>query len=102
MYRNAVLPLFDQLRGRLPVFLFLAVLCAVQPLFAQSVGTILGTITDGTGAVIPNAEIVATRTETGTSQSTVSSAAGTFILPNLVVGTYTITAGAKGFKTGTA
>lgn len=69
---------------------------------AQSVGTILGTITDESGAVVPRAKVVATRTETGSSQNAITSDAGTFTIPNLAVGTYTITAEANGFKVGTA
>jgi len=69
---------------------------------AQAVGAITGTVTDPTGAVIPGAKVTATRVETGVSQFTVTSGAGTYTIPRLVVGTYTVTAEAEGFKTGTA
>jgi hypothetical protein len=69
---------------------------------AQAVGAITGTVTDPSGAVIPGAKVTATRVETGVSQSTLTSGAGTYTIPSLVVGTYNVIAGAGGFKTGTA
>jgi hypothetical protein len=69
---------------------------------AQAVGAITGTVTDPSGAVIPGAKVTATRVETRVSQSTVTSGAGTYTIPNLAVGTYTVTAEAGGFKTGIA
>ena len=69
---------------------------------AQAVGAITGTVTDPSGAVIPGVKVTATRAETGISQSTVTSGAGTYTIPNLVVGTYNVTAEAQGFKSGRA
>lgn len=71
-------------------------------LHAQAVGTITGIVTDPSGAVVPGAKITATRVETGISQSTVTSSGGTYTIPRLTVGTYTVVAEANGFKTGTA
>ncbi|MGA2761707.1 MAG: carboxypeptidase-like regulatory domain-containing protein, partial [Candidatus Cybelea sp.] len=71
-------------------------------IWAQATGTIVGTVTDPSGAVIPDAKITATRVETGISQSTKTSSAGTYTIPNLGVGTYNITAEGGGFKTGNA
>jgi len=71
-------------------------------LHAQAVGAITGTVTDPSGAVIPGAKVTATRVETGVSQFTVTSGAGTYTIPRLIVGTYNVTAEATGFKTATA
>jgi hypothetical protein len=75
---------------------------ASHHLYAQAVGAITGTVTDPTGAVVPGAKVTATRVETGVSQYTVTSGAGTYTIPRLVVGTYDVTAESEGFKTGTA
>ena len=71
-------------------------------MWGQAVGAIVGTVADPSGAVIPNARITAANVATGVSQSTVTSGAGTYTIPNLVVGTYTVTAEGPGFKTAIA
>jgi hypothetical protein len=75
----------------------LAVPCG---LFAQAgaTGSILGTVTDATGAVIPGAKVTVTNTGTGVPFHTVSSSAGDFLAPGLQPGTYSVTAEAKGFQ----
>src|SRR5690349_2651657 len=84
-------------------FCLLALILFVPlPIWAQAVGAIVGTVTDPSGAVIPNAKITAANVATGVSQSTITSGAGTYTIPNLVVGTYTVTAEGAGFKTATA
>lgn len=67
--------------------------------FGQAtLGTITGLITDSTGAVLPNAAVVATNTATGTRIETKSSGTGNYLLPNLQVGTYSIAVAVDGFK----
>jgi hypothetical protein len=69
---------------------------------AQATGEITGRVTDPTGAVVPNVRVTATQTATGVSQSTIASSVGTYTIPQLLVGTYRVTAEAAGFKTGVA
>lgn len=69
---------------------------------AQAVGEIVGTVTDPSGAVISDARITAIRVETGVSQSTISSSAGTYAIPNLLVGTYSLRVEKEGFRPATA
>lgn len=57
-----------------------------------------GTVSDPTGAAVPNAGIVATHLETGATRSTVSGAAGDYVLTNLGVGAYKIEVKANGFE----
>ena len=64
-------------------------------------GSIAGNVTDPSGALVVNAKITATNTQTATKYETVSSSAGAYRFPNLNVGTYDITATASGFKTAT-
>jgi hypothetical protein len=67
------------------------------PMWSQAVGTIVGTVSDSSGAVIPQAKVTATRVDTGVSQSTVTGTAGTFAIPRLAVGTYTVKVDVSGF-----
>ena len=74
------------------------ILCAVPGTArCQAVGAISGTVTDSTGAVVPNANVTALRVDTGVVQGTVTNGSGIFTFSNLVVGTYTITVKAAGF-----
>jgi len=65
---------------------------------AGATGTILGTVTDPSGAVVPNAKITITNTATRVSFETVSSSAGDYNAPALNPGTYTLSAEAAGFQ----
>ncbi len=62
-------------------------------------GTITGTVSDPTGLAIAGASVEATNSETGVVYSAASTSAGNYTVPNLPVGTYTVTATAPGFKT---
>jgi hypothetical protein len=66
---------------------------------AQAVfGSIVGTVTDPSGAVIPNATIVVTDTAKGTSQTVQSNESGNYTVSRLIPDTYSIKATAKGFS----
>ena len=62
-------------------------------------GTIIGTVTDSSGAAVPNAKVTATNTEQGVSQTTTTNDSGYFTLSNLKPGNYRVSVEAQGFKT---
>jgi len=62
-------------------------------------GTITGTVTDPSGRVIPNVDLVATNAGTGIQSTTVTGDAGAYTMPLLMIGSYTLEARASGFKT---
>jgi len=69
------------------------------PLFGQAVsGTLLGTVTDTTGAFVPSAKITATEEKTGALHQSLSNESGNYTFPDLSPGTYDVTAEAAGFK----
>ena len=71
-------------------------------LAAQAVtGTILGSITDSTGAVMPGATVTLTNTGTGLVRVVVTDANGEYTAPSLPTGTYALKAELSGFKTAT-
>ncbi len=66
--------------------------------FAQSTyGTLLGVVTDPSGAVVANAVIQATETNTGITKQTTTDTQGAYELPNLQPGIYDVAAIAGGF-----
>ena len=67
---------------------------------AQSVsGTILGTVTDSTGAVVAGAKVTIVNEGTGLTRSVVADVNGEYTAPALPTGHYTITSEMTGFKT---
>jgi len=86
-------------RGGFKWYLLALVFLTPLQIWAQATGAIVGTVTDPSGAVIPGAKVTATRVDTGVSQSTVTGGTGNYTIPNLVVGTYNVTAEGGGFKT---
>src|ERR1700724_2047113 len=81
----------------------LAVLCFALVALSFTVkaqdATIVGTLTDPSGASVPNVKITATNTETGLSHTTTTSDSGQFVFPELKIGHYEAKAEASGFKT---
>ena len=68
--------------------------------FAQvTTGTISGTVSDASGAVIPGANITVRNVETGITRTSSSDEAGRFRAPQLGLGNYEVTAEAAGFQT---
>lgn len=66
---------------------------------AQTVyGSIAGTVSDPTGAVIPNAQIQAKNEASGSELNTESTSAGAYRLPQVPIGAYDITVTAAGFQ----
>ncbi|MFN7929499.1 MAG: carboxypeptidase-like regulatory domain-containing protein [Blastocatellia bacterium] len=75
------------------------VLLAAPTLFAQAVsGTLLGAVTDPSGAAVPNAKITYTHPATGLTRSIMTDEGGEYIAPNLPPGLYNIVVEANGFK----
>src|ERR1700724_573010 len=66
---------------------------------AQATVTIYGSITDPAGGSVAGANLKATNEETGRSRDTISGADGSYVIPDLTVGSYRLTAQAPGFKT---
>jgi hypothetical protein len=70
------------------------------PLAAQEAGgTIVGTVTDPSGAALANANVSIKNVATGVERNVTTNADGVFIAPNLIPGTYEITVSASGFTT---
>ena len=65
----------------------------------RTMGTISGTITDETQAVLPGVSITANNLDTGASREAVADDEGRYRLPNLALGTYQVEAALAGFQT---
>src|SRR5882724_2977383 len=78
----------------------LAALWSPVDALAQAVSnaTIHGVVADATGAVIPNAQVKARQTDIGQVRSTPTNSDGSYVLPNLPVGPYSIEVSAPSFS----
>ncbi|HUJ72998.1 MAG TPA: carboxypeptidase regulatory-like domain-containing protein, partial [Verrucomicrobiae bacterium] len=77
-------------------------ICVPIPSFAQIViggASLNGTITDPSGAAVPNAKVTVTNTATGLTRITLTSDVGLYNFADLPVGTYDLSTDATGFKT---
>ena len=83
-----------KLMGAVCALLFLSQLCYGQAVTA----TILGTVTDSTGAVVANARVTATQTSTGTSRTSQTNGSGNYVFPNTTPGTYSVAVEESGFR----
>jgi hypothetical protein len=76
-----------------------SVLLSGGRLFAQvDTGTILGTVKDSSGAVVPEAQVTLTNPDTGFTLNTKTSNTGTYIFTPIKIGTYTVQATLAGFQ----
>src|SRR5882757_242437 len=69
------------------------------PVHAQVLyGSIVGTVLDGAGAVVPGATVVLTDAATGQNRATTTNEAGMYSLTNVLAGTYQLKVSGKGFR----
>ena len=85
--------------SRVLVLSFLLAALSAFTLNAQTFrGTLLGTVTDATGAVIPGAAISVKNMDTGIERTTASNSDGAFTVPELPVGRYSASVTMTGFN----
>jgi hypothetical protein len=97
VFREVVLNFTNSSRGFRLLILLGILLCAVSAALAQE-ATIVGSVTDPTGAVVPGATITLTNAETGQAWTAVSNEAGQYLEAGVRIGTYNMKCEAKGFK----
>lgn len=79
--------------------MMLCVLCVLPACAQMDQGTITGTVTDTTGAVVPGAEVTLTSTDTGLVLKTTTNQSGVYVFSPLKIGNYSVSASATGFAT---
>jgi hypothetical protein len=85
---------------RMPLALLALCILYALPLCAQvDQGTITGTVTDPSGAVIPNAQVTLTSTDTGLVLTSTTNQNGVYVFSPIKIGAYSVSASAPGFAT---
>jgi hypothetical protein len=80
------------------LFAVSATILIVNPSQAQFRAGIQGAVTDRTGAVIPGATVTVTNKETGLARTATTTDSGTYSIPGLPPGGYSLTVEKQGFK----
>ena len=95
--QNNLLPQVKKCRLRFLFVLLVALIGFSASTLAQQ-ATIVGTVTDPSGAVIPNVAVSITNTDTGWNRVFPTNDAGQYVAPDLQIGHYQVKATAAGFK----
>lgn len=85
-------------RSLLSILLFFSLVSGVALAQSSGTGTLSGTVTDASGAVIPSVQISARQLATGLIRTTTTNSSGFYLLPALRAGEYQIEAAATGFQ----
>lgn len=100
--RNVALQMFRKSFSRAPHVLLFAMLSPLlllpSSLFAQTTGTILGRVSDQTGAVVASGTVTAKNVGTGDVRTVSINSQGDYLIPLEPVGDYSITVSSPGFK----
>ena len=83
---------------RSSALLLLGILLFCSAAFSQETASIVGTVTDASGAAVPGAKVLITNTDTGVVRTTTSNSAGSYTAPELSIGHYNVRVEAPGFK----
>ena len=89
----------SSIRARLSALALVILLFAALPLRAATGGSVCGTVTDTSGAVLPGAALRLVNSAQQTTYQAISDMRGFYIFPNLPVGHYDLTVSATGFTT---
>jgi hypothetical protein len=92
---SAFVALTSELRS---FFLAILIIAGSQMATAQTSGTILGRVSDSSGASISNANVTVENLGTNEIRKTQTNAEGTYLVPSLPPGQYKVTAQSQGFK----
>ena len=82
------------------LFILIVLVAFLTTVSLAQEATILGTITDPTGAAVPNVKVTLTNTDTGITTTVTSSEDGQYVAPDIHIGFYVVRAEATGFKVG--
>lgn len=81
-----------------PLLLILGLVLLGTAAYGQGTANLVGTVTDPTGAVVPNTSITITNLNNGFVRATTTNSTGNYSAPELPIGLYLVRAEAQGFK----
>src|SRR5437016_14163527 len=97
-FRNPISLLASRFWPAFALAVNLSLFLAPANLHGQAVSRINGEVTDEAGAVVPDAKVTVTNVDTNVSQTTTTTSAGTYLVIDLIPGTYVVKVEKTGFK----
>ena len=92
-----------KLLARVALIVVLCTALVTREATSQNIyGSLVGNVTDSSGAAIPGATVTATQTETNLTREVVTNETGAYSIPNIPSGTYQVVVVVPGFQTFTA
>lgn len=91
--------MFSKLTSISLFFVVALLFAAGLPVYAQSAGAIVGTVTDASGAILPSASVTVSNKSTGVARSLTTNAQGLYNAPSLDPGEYEVRCENQGFRT---
>ncbi len=100
MWKSSIGSFQSVMKLRSPSLVLALLTCLTVAIgYSQAVnGTLLGSVSDASGSVVPNAKVTVTETNTGLTRSNVTNESGNYTFPDLAPGTYTVSVELQGFK----
>ena len=86
------------MRARIWLVALVCLFLASSVVAQKYTGTIRGSVTDPSGAVVPDAEVTITNAETAEARTVKTNVQGEYVAPELSAGLYTVTVKKAGFK----
>jgi len=80
------------------LLIIMVLLATVAGVAVAQEATILGTVTDPSGAAVPNVSVIITNTDTSVARRMITNSVGQYVAPDLHIGHYMVRAEASGFK----
>src|ERR1039458_9305710 len=85
--------------ARCRVLVFAVLICSLNGVTQQTLGSVNGTVVDSSGAAVPSATVTVSNASINFSATTKTQETGFFQIFNLPVGTYVVKVGHAGFAT---
>jgi hypothetical protein len=95
---SKIVPILGRNKTRSIVFGAAAMICLSMTGWGQDTATIVGTVTDASGAVVPNALVSVANPDKGLVRDLTTNTSGEYTAAKIPIGSYVITAEAPGFR----
>src|SRR4029077_1317236 len=80
------------------ILVLLSIICVSASVLAQDTASVTGSVTDPSGAAVPNAQVTGTNPQKGVTRTAATNGSGDYLFAALPIGAYDLIVAAPGFK----